>query len=330
MKTKIFLAAAAAAAVLAGCDKNQNPVTVSHDVGETSKLSVCIPLDGRTRAAGTVDVAEEDKLNSAQVYVFSESGILESYKNSDTGNVDLVCTRGEKTVVAMVNAPSASDISTLSGLRMRATSLSDNKAGSFVMYGEKSLSVDAASLSVTMEVRRYAAKVVIQKITNKMSLAQYQSSPIEVTGIYLINVASSVAIAGASAPASWANRQKNEATSNCHYYEKPSSLKIRYNSSETNPHYFYCYFNPTVEDSDAEEWSLRHTRLVVETLISGRTYYYPITLPPIVANTVYTIGELTITRLGPTTPDVIGVIGDVSYTISVAPWETTEVDPVTI
>ena len=330
MKTEIFLAAAAAMAVLAGCSKSGDAVTVPDNHEETAELSVNIPLAGRTKASGTASETVENTLASVQVFVFTASGNLEAYKSAGSGQLDLSCTRGDKVVAALVNAPAVSDIMTLEELRAKTTVLADNSAGSFVMYGQKAVAVDAASVSVTLEVQRFAAKVVIQKITNRMTLPQYQSSPVGITGIYLINVAGNASLAGTEAPSLWLNRKKNEATAEGLYYEKPAALDISCNSSESAGHYFYCYPNPTSADNTDETWSPRHTRLVVEANVGGKTCYYPITLPAVSANTVYTIGELTITRPGTDTPDVETVMGGASFTVTVAPWNVENVDSVTI
>lgn len=330
MKTKIFLAAVAAAAVLTGCEKKQIPVTAGDDGGETAELSICIPLGNQTKAAGTVTAADEDKLNSAQVFVFTGNGVLESSKRATTGNLELVCTRGDKQVAAVVNAPEINDVTSISEFRDKMTYISDNAAKSLLMYGQKWVTVDAASVTATLEVKRFAAKVVIQKITNKMSLAQYKSVPITIKGIYLINVVSGLPFSGDSRAAEWSNKQKNETSSDCLYYEKTSSLSLSYGASDSREHYFYCYSNPTENDNTDTAWSPRHTRLVVETIINGDVFYYPITLPVVAANTVYTIGELTITRPGTAKPDVIDVAGNAAFTITVAPWNNETVDSVTI
>ena len=331
MKTKeIIAAAAAAAAILAGCTKTEDRGAAVENAGGEASLEVNIPGFGDTKASGSVSESVENALKSVQVFVFTESGNLEAGKTSDSGRLEISCTQGNKTVAALVNAPEVGDITTLAALRAKTTSLTANSQGSFVMYGQKAVQVNAASVSVALEVQRFAAKVVIRKITNGMALPQYRSVPVEVSGIYLINVAGNAALSGGVAPTVWLNRGKNEAASDCLYYEKPSGLKVAYGSSDSDGHYFYCYPNPTVSDSSQDAWSPRHTRLVVEAVVGGRKCYYPITLPAINGNTVYTIGELTVTRPGTETPDVETVMGNASFTISVAPWKTEDVDSVTI
>lgn len=331
MKTKIFFAGACATALLMSCNKD---VTIREDAGnvpaETAELCVNIPLENATKAAGAGSESDEKALSSVQVFVFTNSGNIEANKSSDSGSLEISCTKGEKTVAALVNAPALSDVRTLDDLRSRVSLLGDNGRQSFVMYGQKAVSVSAASVSVTLEVQRFAAKVVIGKITNKLELAQYRTTPITIEGIYLINVAGNAVLSGAGTPTLWLNKSKNETQADGLYSETPASLSVEYASSETSAHHFYCYPNPTSEDSSAAAWSPRHTRLVIEATVGGRKYYYPITLPVINPNTVYTVNELTITRLGSDTPDLESVLGSISFDITVAPWKTETVQSVTI
>jgi hypothetical protein len=80
-------------------------------------------------------------------------------------------------------------------------------------------------------------------------------------------------------------------------------------SSYTNEHYFYCY--PNLTDTK--------TRLVVEAVVGGYTYYYPVTLDAVDANTSYDY-NLTITRLGSDSPDVPVEEGTVTFTVTVKDW----------
>ena len=159
MKTKIFFAGACATALLMSCNKD---VTIREDAvnmpAETAELCVNIPLENATKAAGAGSESDEKALSSVQVFVFTNSGNIEASKSSDSGSLEISCTKGEKTVAALVNAPALSDVRTLDDLRSRVSLLGDNGRQSFVMYGQKAVSVAAASVSVTLEVQRFAAK----------------------------------------------------------------------------------------------------------------------------------------------------------------------------
>ena len=252
MKTKLFFAGACATALLMSCNKD---VTIREDAvnmpAETAELCVNIPLENATKAAGAGSESDEKALSSVQVFVFTNSGNIEASKSSDSGSLEISCTKGEKTVAALVNAPALSDVRTLDDLRSRVSLLGDNGRQSFVMYGQKAVSVSAASVSVTLEVQRFAAKVVIGKITNKLELAQYRTTPITIEGIYLINVAGNAVLSGAGTPTLWLNKSKNETQADGLYSETPASLSVEYASSETSAHHFYCYPNPTSEDSSS-------------------------------------------------------------------------------
>lgn len=331
MKLQILFFAAVAATLMSACNKTVeiNGTEEGRPQG-MAELKVNIPLGTPARASGTGSESDEKTLSSVQVFVFNASDALEAYGTGETGSLDLSCTKGQKTVAALVNAPESGEVKTLEELRGMTTRLSDNDRRSFVMYGQTTVSVNASSVTVTIEVQRFAAKIVIRKITNRMDLPQYQSAPVDVKGLYLINVAGNALLSKPFEPTLWLNRSVNEASADCLYYEKPSSLQIAFGSSDASAHHLYCYPNPTSEDSSSAEWTPRRTRLVVEAGIGGNVYYYPVTLPEISANTVYTINELTITRLGASVPDVDSVIGSISFGITVAPWKNETVQSVTI
>ena len=69
------------------------------------------------------------------------------------------------------------------------------------------------------------------------------------------------------------------------------------------------------------DWCQRHTRLVVETELAGRTCYYTMTMPAIESNHIYTVKELRITRPGSSDPELPVLPGDASFTIEVEDWE---------
>ena len=333
MKTKFILLLAATVLGTAACKKNlDNPSVPSAAVPggeETVTLSVSLPLGAPSKASGSATEANETALKSVQVFVFNSSGNLEASQSASSSSVNLTCTKGAKTIAAVVNGASLGSIKTLAELSGTVSDFSENSAAGLVMYGKISKTIETDT-SVTLEVARLAAKITIGKITNGIALSQYQSSPIAVNAIYLINVAGDAKFSGDYTPALWLNGQKNSAAADNLYYEKPSSLTIAHNASDASGHYFYCYPNPTSDDSTASEWSARHTRLVVEATVGGQICYYPLTLPVIEANTVYSIGELKITMIGTDSPDVIDAKGSASFTITVAPWNTQTVGNVTI
>ena len=67
---------------------------------------------------------------------------------------------------------------------------------------------------------------------------------------------------------------------------------------------FYVYPNRTETDSQSNTFGPRYTRLVIETTLGGKTYYYPVSIKGIERNKTYNITDLTITRPGSLSPDV--------------------------
>ena len=294
-----------------------------------ANLTVTV-ANGGTKASGENPVTNEDKINSVQVFVFASDGKLEAEAYGTQPSIDLGCTMGSKTVAVLCNSGRLDAIASAADLNSKVTSLTDNSSSSFIMFNSVPFAVDATAKSLTVTVKRTVSKIVLENISNKMTLEQYRSEAIKIKGIYLINVAGDTSMDLAAAPSLWLNRGSKEAAENSLYSEIPASLDIAYNSSDVSRHYFYCYPNPVEADSAAEIWSPRHTRLVVEAEVGGKTGYYPVTLPVLKANTVYTIKNLEITRPGIDAPDVVSALGTMTFTIAVADWDREDVSDITI
>ena len=132
MKKRFYLAAFAAMALMSCNEKTVNVQEMPEQAG-TVELKVKVPA-ASTRLTG--EAADEDKISNLQVFVFNESDALEAYGNEDAESLSLTCVPGKKQVVALVNAPSLSDISKLSDLQAEVSYLSDNEAGALVMASE--------------------------------------------------------------------------------------------------------------------------------------------------------------------------------------------------
>ena len=60
---------------------------------------------------------------------------------------------------------------------------------------------------------------------------------------------------------------------------------------------------------------------MVETVISGKTFYYPVTLPVIEPNHTYEITDIRISRLGSTSPDIPVEVGAAQLLVTIKSWE---------
>lgn len=303
MVKKICVAAFAALA-LTGCNENGAEL---QDVpsGEKIQLTVNVP-EGSTKVTGT---PADAKVNDVQVFVFDRYGVYETSSRASGSSLSLTCTSGEKQIMALVNAPQETGVSEISELRSRISELKDCTAESIVMSGEITKTLTASS-SITMQVERIAARVAISRIKLDFEQEQHRQLPFSVKAIYLINVAGDRVYLGSGTPSVWFNKAKYIAqTSPDFLYDAVTAGDIANGSTYSKEHFFYCYPNVTATK----------TRLVVETEIGGHTYYYPLTLDEVEANTAYTF-DLTITRLGSDSPDVPVEDGSVKFIVTVKDW----------
>ena len=317
------------ACMIAGCTENHG--SSPEIIGEKVPVSISIPVNDLSASLSKVTTTDgEAAVNNVQVFVFRNDGVLDAYGKSETASVEVDCTVGEKNIVAVVNAPDLLNVTSLDGFNAAKSQLSDNSTGNFVMTGAKSATITSADNELTINVKRLVARVSISKITNALSAEQYAGTPIVINKIYLSNVAGDRLYSSASVPSLWLNMSGSFSDCPGLLSDSGISASIADGSSYTTPHYYYCYPNPTAEDSTAEIWSPRFTRLVVEASILGKTYYYPVSIGNIEQNHTYDIEELIITRLGSDDPDVPVSAGTISLTITVSDWEEGTSSTVTI
>lgn len=288
---------------------------------EWVSLSVSVP-EVRTKVSEKNSPGSPDAINTLQVFVFDESGILEASDMKESESVVLTCKAGPKKVVSLVNAPEVTDVTTYSELCTASSFLDDNTIDSMVMSGETDVNLTGTS-SVTIPVSRIAAKVVLRQVMNNFKFKADQDAEFLVTHVYLINVGAERGFLSETSPKEWYNMMElNSFDSPAFTYEQLSSpVKLPYSSTWTADKYFYCYPNPTETDSSDETWSARRTRLVLEATLGGEVMYYPVTLPVIEPNSSYEV-TVKITRRGSPSPDipVTGIAAE--FSVDVQNWIT--------
>jgi hypothetical protein len=300
---KIFFAAFATMAFISCNQNNAEPYVA--DSGEKIQLTVKLP-ENATKVTGTPTDAQ---INDLQIFVFDKNGVYETSSHGAGSSLTLTCTSGDKCIVALANAPLETGVTSISDLRSRTSDLKDCSAGSIVMSGEVTQTL-TASATVNMQVERLAARVSVSSISTDFELDQHKSLSFEVKAVYLINVAGDKAYLTSDTPSVWYNQAKYEQeTSPVFLYDAVTAGTVTADEAYDTQHYFYCYPNATSTK----------TRLVVEAEVGGYTYYYPVTLNSVDANTAYDYA-LTITRLGSDSPDVPVVEGTVNFTVTVKDW----------
>ena len=218
--------------------------------------------------------------------------------------------------------------------------LSDNMLNSLVMSGSKELEVKT-SMSVSVDVKHIAAKIVLDKVTRDFTDPNLEEVPMRLKKIYVSNVAADCDYAcSGGTPTIWNNQLGVLGTT-----PENAALLVDGGLDEdlgegktySTAHTFYVYPNPVTADKTDNIWSPRKTRLVLECDYNGRTCYYPVTIPgenydvgagtspDIQRNKVYHINALTLKRPGSqnTESKEPPVQSDVSctFSVSVADWE---------
>ena len=325
----------AAAAMLCSCNKelqnheNINPATESVEL----EISVSKSTESVTRSV--TNDWKDTEINDLSVYVFNDDGSLDvAEKVLKQNSIKLSCLSGKgKSIYALVNFTPMGNISTKAQMDQVTTALTDNGKTSFVMSGCLNNQTITNSGSISIPVSRSAAKVSIDMISNKITDLNLKDKEFKVKNIYLINVpcGNYPLFSKAYKPSNWCNKMiyETDPRTDLFTYDAVNSQIIN-NGSYTKTHTFFSYPNPTTQDANEGVWSARKTRLVVETQIGTDTYYYPITLDALKANTHYHFKSLTITRKGSLTPDTPVSSDQATFNVVIEDWTKSEMGDVTI
>lgn len=323
---------AAVVASVCSCNKNLGPDLPGGGNGNGAEQ--CIPAHITisatggltTRATGT-DPENEQLISDLQVLVFREDGSLDAYARESGGTLEIDCTQGPRHIVAVTNYDSLSEVSTLSQLMSIRTSLVDNALDNFIMIGEKTTDVYTGA-EIEIPVARLVSRIRISSIKTDFTSDAYKEKDFVIEKIYLVNAPSDVqfgyfasenALSWSSEV--WLNRMRNTSDLPTFLLDSGIDATLQNKQTYSTVHDFYCYPNPTSEDSSSATWSPRFTRLVVEATLDGVKYYYPVSIPAIANNRTYTITSLTITRPGSTSADIPVTTAQCTVSASVDGWE---------
>ena len=241
---------------------------------------------------------------------------------------------GTYTAFAIVNPPSSfspDSFHTLSDLSHAKFDLKDNSPSRLMMAGWRTITVSVKDNRLqTIGVDRLVAKASIQKISVNFTDPVLQSRTLRLKAIYLTNcygktrLGNDEDVSWMDADAScWYNRMgfHSDTGVDALLADRGIDAIISASSPYKQKHHYYCFPNQADQDSRSGNWSIRHTRLVLEAEIDGKTYYYPITLPATYRNKSYIIEEAFIRKLGSNDPekDEPGSI-DVVFSTSSEDW----------
>ena len=316
------------------CSK-ENPSEQAAQQTQMATLEVNVSEGVTTRATSVNDANIGTAERDIQVLVFNSEGDLLAYgANEDSSTkVSLSIPTGTVECYAVVNSyDDLSVIATKTIFLKHISHLKDNDPTRMEMLGSVTKSVVAGENSVSIAVKRFASKVQIDKITPAFTAPAHRAMEFKLTGIYLINVNGTcpytMVPTAASESTSWYNKRKY-VSGDCNHLitDKFSTHVIMQTSAGevtpySTPHYLYCYPNPVTTDVSTTTWSERISRLVVETMLGGTTYYYSVNIPTPQCNTVYQITNMKITGIGTDTPDAVVQKGSLSVSLTVTDWST--------
>lgn len=313
MKTLFFFSATLAALALVSCTREKADFE-----GKPVEVNVTILGASPTRAT-SVTYDDESKVGNLQVYVFN-NGRLEDYQDAGAAmTAQLTATSGERTVWALVNAPSLNNIETESELAAKVSQLTDNKTDGFVMSGYTSQQLkDGGTVPVT--VKRIVSRVSIKKISTEFQYALAQES-MTIDGIYLINVAADNTYSADAMPAVWVNQLGHKDNGYDKFLYDDVGATVNNSKPYTEEHVFYPYPNPTESDTYESTWAPRHTMLVVEVTFEKKKGYYPVVLPVLERNKTYVIDEMVLRHRPGDVPYKPLETGDATVQITVNDWE---------
>ena len=315
------------------CSKENPSEQVPQQV-QMATLEVNVSDGVTTRATSVKDSQIGTAAGDIQVLVFNSAGNLVGFGENaaSSSSISISLPTGAVKCYAVVNSSEdLSSVSKESALTSKMSYLKNNSVTKMEMFGSASKTISAGTNSVSIPVKRFAAKVQIDKITPAFTAPAHKAQEFKLTGIYLVNVNGSCPYTQASTAGSsdyWYNKMKY-VSGDCDALvsDKLSSPVTMQTSAGavtaySTTHYLYCYPNPVTTDSSSSSWSNRYTRLVVETTLGGTTYYYPVNIPAPAANTMYQITNMKITGLGSDSPDKVVEKGSLSVSITVTDWST--------
>ena len=307
-----FLIAAALVIAATACTKKQLQPAIGGEE-EMAELTVSVPQIN-TRASGVSDA----NVKNFQVFIFQDDK-LEATAWGTSAPQTLKLTKGVKKVAVLVNHQKINDVSTYDELKARPFDLAANAPDALLMFGEDGLNL-SGDISTTIDVSRLTARVELQKITNALELEAYKGLEMTLKRVYLINAVGERTVAGEYGDAKWYNLGKFVSGECNGLLLEEAERQIQSEGSELN----YCFYTYPNSDSSSP------VRLVAEIAIGSDTWYYPVTIPAVLANTRYIVSNLKITRIGVDDPDQAIDFANSGVSIEVKPWVDNNVGEVII
>lgn len=338
-RNTIYKLATLALITLASCTK---PCSSCTDATTEAELKIEL-TSLETRSGTPPSTAQDNTINTLDIFIFRygepaspDYQKLDTYRHLQGGemeNISISTTTGPKLICIVANDHSNtfSGVTDLTEFRKLTTSLTDERLGSFTMYGETSAILSTTS-SVSVTLERFVARVAVTSIKTNFSGTPYAGKTLSDIKLYLTNVHGDKLLYNGASPSASPHILNQgrlvgtdaNSTAETNFIYEPITGTID-DSGDGTPHWFYCYSNATEEISAS-------TKMVLQCNLDGVTYYYPIPVNQpgygyisgnghygTKRNCSYSYG-ITITKPGSLDPDEPVVPGTLELSIGIAEW----------
>ena len=336
MKNIIFLAAALL--LTAACNKEPQ-----QEPQKTEKETATVSFKITTPHQGTKSTFDDNTdFETVSLYIFNAStGNLETGKTfvkgtdfTDTGEIKLDCTTGNKTFFFLANSMVSHNYTTLTQFMEAVYTvyggyLPTNAKKIIPMYAQTTKNI-TGDTEVTLSATRQEAKISVKSVKNELKGSTAQ---VLLDAIFLTNAPAGFRPDGGttflSDPANWYNKSGAESiasftTPRSTFFDNTGlNITIGHGSSASTSGYnYYCFANPYDNTSSGATWAPRNSRLVIRAKINNEYYYYPVKLPVLEPNHTYTFTEITLNHFGSKDVDNPAEYGEISYKLNILDWET--------
>ncbi len=300
--------------------------------------------------------AYEEAVNQVQLLLF-KGGRRYDYLRLDAASVSIPYTKqypalaaGIYQIYAVANGPDLQSVTTETALLETAVHLTDCslcETEGFVMMGGKAVLINPGEVSqATIPMQRYAARVRVTVIRNRLPAAYADGGAMTLKGIFLINALQDWNLGTAAGPHGWVNlggrvpgrasstnsqdyiRSAEQVPEVCrsHLYRTLSVSLARGQDYMPSESCLYTFPNAVIQDHpgpEATESTGAPTRLVVLARVNGADWWYPVTLvhdgKGLERNTTYDVA-LTICASGSADPNEPVTAARLTAQISCSSW----------
>ncbi len=296
-------------------------------------LAACQETEDTKTEIMTRSVSGNSHIERLDIYSYtSDKGqrlsTFQSIENPKTTE-DIILKTGRQRIVAIANLEGGVPIefcSSISSLNKYTIDFCNEDPEVPVMIADTTLNILEDSEPMKLRFRPLLCRIRVEEIKRNFKGRPYADSPIENIRIYLTNVLKEQTLIRTE-------QYKNQGYINYRglserdmkELEDPSVIYRDDVGTLTEraiqpKGVFYCYPNPVVSESTSEAM----TRLVIEGLIDGTTYYYPINIFRdgyiMEADTDY-VFDITICSLGNLDPDTAANPLQISINSSIEKWK---------